>query len=227
MLWISLSQPPDQVLSGAARKDKTEHFQAQEEIDELDFMHKSYADNCVFLWLINGTPGVWIVTVSHVPALLCAIWWLFTLCHWHILPGRAAATEAEPLSSCEPGEVFEIPCWVCALFCLILTLPLSAGLLLIMLSLLAASSSPSQDDRCVGAWLLSKTWRMCDRDRVIPLGVCCMWKELYLCVSTVASQPDQCDFDFFAHVEHVSLCLFGFLPKLGGSESPNCAQELA
>lgn len=127
--------------------------------------------------MINGTKSssVFVCDMMAVDSLL-----------WHALPGRAAVAKSEPPSSCEPWEVFEGPCWGCALFCLILTLPLSAGLLLITLSLLAASSSPSQDDRCVWAWLLSKTRWMCAGDGVIPLGVYCMWRS---CISVSALSP--------------------------------------
>lgn len=92
-------------------------------------MHKT-----VYTWVHNSPP----TSVAIITALLCAIWLLFML-------GSLA------VSSCELWVVSEIPCWGCALFRLILTLPLSTGLLLIMLSLLAESSSPSQADRCVGA----------------------------------------------------------------------------
>lgn len=168
------------------------------------------------------------VNISHVQALPCAIWLLFTLGDWHILPGRPcshwrrAAVQLRAVRG-----LWNPPRWGCALFCLIPTLPLSAGLFLIMLSLLAASSSPSQDDRCVGAWLLSKTWWMCDRDSVIPLGMYCMWKELYLCVSTLASQSDECGFDilFFFHM-HPRACL-AFCPQFVGFETLNCVQGLA
>lgn len=44
----------------------------------------------------------------------------------------------------------------------------------IMLSLLAASSSPGQGDvGCVRVWLLSKAFWMCDRDGIIPVEMHC------------------------------------------------------